>query len=219
MSTYMKALRRLERDGQMAPAPAAAPARRWAERDDPRESARRVAPAPPLAAPEAAALLDRLRALAAQGEPARVLVLAPVVVPGAARGVVDGLAARAGELRLPLAVAELARSGGVAHLIERGGRAEVRPPCAIDLDGADRGAALRDWLDGVAGAPLVLIEAPPLQRSIDAVLLAAACDGLLLVAETGATERADLRAAAERARNSGCRTLGVVLTEGRSVHR
>lgn len=51
----------------------------------------------------------------------------------------------------------------------------------------------------------------PVLRSVDAVLLGAAGDGLILVAEDGVTERAALRAAADRARDGGCRTLGVVL--------
>ncbi len=51
-----------------------------------------------------------------------------------------------------------------------------------------------------------------MQRSVDAVLLGAACDGLVLVAEDGVTDRSALRAAADRARDSGCRPLGVVLT-------
>jgi hypothetical protein len=213
MSTYMKALRRLERDGQLAAAPAV-PARPWPSREAETAPARRAVPAAPRpATPAVAELLDRLRGLAAQGEPARVLVVAPIAVPGGARGVVDALAARGAELRLPVAVAELARSGGAAQLIERAGRAEARPAAAVDLDGPRLGDALRDWLAAVAHAPLVLIEAPPLQRSIDAVLLAAAADGLVLVAETGATERADLRAAAERARLAGCNTVGVVLVE------
>ncbi|MBX3025247.1 hypothetical protein KF840_10085 [bacterium] len=85
-------------------------------------------------------------------------------------------------------------------------------PLPLPLDGPELGAALRAWLDAQPPAPLRLIEAPPLQRSLDAVLLAGACDGLLLVAETGVTTRAALRAAAERAREGGCVTVGVVLT-------
>lgn len=217
MSTYMKALRRLERDGHLVAAPAA-PARPWTPREAEAAPARRAASvSPAAAAPAVAELLDRLRALAAQGEPARVLVVAPVAMPGGARAVVDALAARGAELRLPVAVAELARNGGAAELVERAGRGEARPPCAVDLDAPELAGAVRDWLAGAAGAPLVLIEAPPLQRSIDAVLLAAAVDGLVLVAETGVTERGDLRAAAERVRTAGCNTLGVVLVERAAV--
>jgi hypothetical protein len=203
MSTYMKALRRLERDGQIAPAPAA-PARRRAAREAEDAAPRR--PAAAAGAAEVEALFERLRTVAAPGAPGRVLVFASVDAPGGARGVVEALAARARELRLAVAVGELTRSGGAAHLAARGG--EARP---LDLDGPGLAAGLCDWLGAAAAAPLVLIEAPPVSRSVDAVLLGAACDGLVLVAEAGATERGALRAAAARARDGGCRTLGVVL--------
>ena len=140
-----------------------------------------------------------------------MLVFAPVSVPGAARGVLEALAMRARELRLPIAVAELTRAAGAPQLVARGG--EARPPRPLELDGAGLAATLREWLGELATASLVLIDAPPIQRSVDAVLLGAACDGLVLVAETDVTERAALRAAAERARDGGCRTLGVVLTK------
>lgn len=203
MSTYMKALRRLEHDGQIAPA--AAPRRRRAAREADEAAARPVAPAA-AASSGVEELLDRLRALAVPGAAARVLVFAPVEAANAARGVVESLAARAGELRLPLAVAELTRAGGAARLAPRSG--EARP---LDLDGPGLAGALREWADAAA-ASLALVVAPPLLRSIDAALLGAAGDGLVLVAETGATTRAALRAAAARARAGGCRTLGVVLT-------
>lgn len=212
MSTYMKALRRLERDGQIAPA--AAPAMRRAAREADEAPARRPAAPAAAAPPEVEALFDRLRTLAAPGAAARVLVFAPVDRPGAARGVVEALAARARELRLPVAIAELTRAGGAAQLAPRGG--EGWPPLPVDLDGPGLAAGLREWVGTAATAPLVLIDAPPLRRSIDAVLLGAACDGLVLVAETDATERGALRAAAERAREGGCRTLGVVLTRRES---
>ncbi|HSQ01251.1 MAG TPA: hypothetical protein VL049_28860 [Candidatus Dormibacteraeota bacterium] len=210
MSTYMKALRRLESDGQLAaPAPATAPVVRRATRDAEEATRRRLPTSPASAAPEIEALLDQLRTLAAQGDGARVLVFAPVSIPGAARGVLEALATRGRELRLPIAVAELARTAGTPQLVVRGGEAPARP---LELDGPGLSATMREWRGDLAPAPLVLIDAPPLQRSVDAVLLAAACDGLVLVAETGLTERAALRAAAERARDGGCRTLGVVLT-------
>ena len=211
MSTYMKALRRLESDGQMAPpAPVSAPAVRRAGREAEETTARRAPLTASAAVPEIEALLDQLRTLASQGDAARVLVFAPVSTPGAARGVLEALATRARELRLSLAVAELSRSGGAPQLVARGG--EARPAHPIELDGPALAAGLRDWLGALPPAALVLIDAPPIQRSVDAVLLGAACDGVVLVAETGVTERAALRAAAERARDGGCRTMGVVLT-------
>ena len=207
MSTYMKALRRLEHDGQMTPS--AIPARRRAVREAEEVSARQRATASAPAPAEVEALFGGLRTLAAPGGAARVLVFAPVAVPGAARGVVEALAARARELCLPVAVGELTRANGAALLASRGG--DGRAPRPLDLDGPALAAGLREWVDAAA-APLVLLAAPPLLRSVDAVLLGAVCDGVVLVAETGATERGALRAAADRARDGGCRMLGVVLT-------
>jgi Mrp family chromosome partitioning ATPase len=42
-------------------------------------------------------------------------------------------------------------------------------------------------------------------------LLARACDGLVIVAQSEVTHREALQLAAERARVVGCRTLGVVM--------
>jgi len=197
MSSYMQALKRT----QQVVTPLV----------EPRRLAREVeAAAASASVPEIGALLDTLRALAAQGTPARVVVFAPVAAGAAAREVVDALAGRARELRLPVAAAALARSGGGATLAERG--AAVRPPRTLDLDGPALGAAVGEWLSGAAAAQLVLIDAPPVLSSIDALLLAGACDGLVLVAESGATRRADLRTAAARVHAAGCRALGVVLT-------
>jgi hypothetical protein len=208
MSSYMQALKRLRDD----PTPLA-PRRPTDERRTvSEESAARVTTlAPPsprnAASPGVAALLDHLRGLAAQGEPARVLVFAPVEPGVAASGLVDALAARARELELPVAVAGLTRSGGGAQLAARG-----TAPRTLPLDGAQLAPALAGWLDGHAAAQLVLIDAPPVLGSIDALLLGAACDGLVLVAQTHATARRALRDAAARAGAAGCHMLGVVLT-------
>jgi Mrp family chromosome partitioning ATPase len=155
-------------------------------------------------------LLDQLRTLAAQGAPARVIVFAAVEPGAAARRVVTGLAARARALDLAVAVGELTRRGAQALLVERD--STPRAGRALELDGAGLAAALQTWLEPNAAAQMVLIEAPPVAASVDALLLAGACDGIVLVAETGATARAALRAAADRVRHAGCRALGVVLT-------
>jgi Mrp family chromosome partitioning ATPase len=68
------------------------------------------------------------------------------------------------------------------------------------------------WLAQHRGADLMLIEAPPLLHSIDGALVARACDGLILVAERGVTERRALQEAANRARAAGCTLLGVIVT-------
>ena len=69
------------------------------------------------------------------------------------------------------------------------------------------------WIREVAPwADLVILEAPPLSVSVDGALLACASDGLMIVAERDVTGRAVLATAAERARVTGCRTLGIVMT-------
>jgi hypothetical protein len=83
---------------------------------------------------------------------------------------------------------------------------------AVDLDAGLTPDALGAWIDRVAPhSDLVIVTGPPLATSIDAALLACACDGLVIVAESEVTERAALQVAAERARIAGCKTLGVVM--------
>jgi hypothetical protein len=83
---------------------------------------------------------------------------------------------------------------------------------AVDLDAGLSAESFTTWIDRVAPASdLVIMTGPPLATSIDAALLACACDGLVIVAESEVTERAALQVAAERARIAGCKTLGVVM--------
>ncbi|MGD9763487.1 MAG: hypothetical protein AB7V27_07230 [Candidatus Binatia bacterium] len=214
MSNYMRALRRHAENHLPKQTAALSAAVRRVTREAGEIAALRLAPVPAAserAVGATAELLDRLRAPAAQGGPARVLVFVPVQTAGAARAVVDGLAARGRDLGLSLAVAELIRHGGAAMLTARRPGIDV-PARAVELDGPGLGRGLADWLGGCAAAPLVLIEGPAALAAVDGLLLGAACDGVVLVAETGRTERAALRTAADRARAAGCRVLGVVLT-------
>jgi Mrp family chromosome partitioning ATPase len=112
----------------------------------------------------------------------------------------------------------------VAELTGRGGRSLLAPfatasnpdttipGLSIDLDTGLTTDQLHAWVGRAApGVDLVVLIGPPLAASIDAALLASACDGLVIVAESEKTERAALQTAAERARATGCRTLGVVM--------
>ena len=65
---------------------------------------------------------------------------------------------------------------------------------------------------------MVIIEAPPLGISVDAAMIARACDGLVLVVEAQNTPREALRDAIERADTVGCQILGIVM-EGRPEYR
>jgi succinoglycan biosynthesis transport protein ExoP len=67
---------------------------------------------------------------------------------------------------------------------------------------------------GVAdGFDLVLIDSPPLLPVTDAVLLAQAADGVLLVAAAGQSRRADLRRAREKLAQVNATMLGIVLNQ------
>jgi hypothetical protein len=216
MSTSIQALKRLEHDDQLGIASVARESVRYSER--PPRDADELPAAPPAAsaapthasrgAAAIAGLLDRLRTVGGQADAARVLVFAAVGPDGSTRAVIDGLAGRGRELTIRVGVGELTRIAGQAVLAERGGAARR----ALELDGGPLTAAVASWLEPLGDPQLVLIEAPPVATSADALLLATACDGLVLVAQTGVTARAALRTAIERATAAGCRTLGVVLT-------
>ncbi len=60
---------------------------------------------------------------------------------------------------------------------------------------------------------LLIVEAPPMLKSVDAALLGRACDGLVLVVEALATKQEDLEAAVEKARAAGCPPIGLVIAE------
>lgn len=161
-----------------------------------------------------ASLLDRLRAYAAQGVTARALVLASPTASAAPGLVMEGLAAQAeqlglrvvrGELHSPCTRGKASRTGAGAGTPARHGLSVAPRPSALD-------AEVRAWLGQHREADLVLVEGPPLLHSFDAALVARSCDGLILIAERGVTERRALRDAAGRARISGCPLLGVVVT-------
>jgi hypothetical protein len=171
-------------------------------------------------APGFTELLDRLRAYATQGIPARALVFAAATPSAASAHVMEGVTARAELLGMQVVRGEMrgvpARSYAPARPalpVERPNHhslAVAPQPTALDLE-------VQGWLGQHRDADLVLIEGPPLLQSIDAALVARACDGLILIAERGVTERRALQEAARRARISGCALLGVVLTGASSI--
>ena len=221
MSNYIRALQRLELDDQLGATSVAREPVRHSERPgrEPDEAptlaptaegsaASARAHALPRGGEAIAGLFDRLRTVGGQGETARVLVFAPVTAAGSTRAVVDGLVDCARALAMRVGVGELSRVGGQAVLGAPNGAARH----VLELDGATVAAGVAAWRAPLGDPQLVLIEAPPVTTSVDALLLAAACDGLVLVAQTGVTARAALRSATERAAAVGCRMLGVVLT-------
>jgi len=140
-----------------------------------------------------ACLLDNIRAHAKEG-PIRTVVLAGVSGSEPVRAITTGLATHARQRGINVVLGDLVPAPGPLRLVERSGNEALRiddlPP---DVD-------------------LMVIQAPPLTESVEGALFANACDGLVIVAERAVTERASLKAAAERARKAGCNTLGVVVT-------
>lgn len=70
---------------------------------------------------------------------------------------------------------------------------------------------MRDLLRELAADRLVIIDAPPVLRFTDGVVLAAHAGGVILVARAGRTSADDLREAALAVEQGGGRMLGVVL--------
>jgi len=70
---------------------------------------------------------------------------------------------------------------------------------------------MRDLRRGRAADRLVIIDAPPVLRFTDGVVLAAHAGGVILVARAGRTSAEDLREAALAVEQGGGRMLGVVL--------
>ena len=170
---------------------------------------------PPLSAESQrgiATLLDKIRALGG-GQATRTLVFAGAAASDSVHAVSDGLARHAEHYGMHVLVAELIVREGGHRLVAVGAvQQDDERTRAIDLHGAGTPAELNAWIDRVAGTrDLVILEGPPLAESIDAALLACACDGLVIVADAEVTPRAALQAAAERAQIAGCRTLGVVM--------
>ena len=81
-------------------------------------------------------------------------------------------------------------------------------PAAESISGLSR------WFEQPGGSiDFILVEAPPLDTAADAALLARACDGLVLVVESAVTPRDSLRRAIRIAEASGCRVLGLAMSE------
>ena len=72
---------------------------------------------------------------------------------------------------------------------------------------------MRDLLRRLASDHLVIVDAPPVLRFTDGVVLATYAGGVILVARAGRTSAEDLREAALAVEQGGGRTLGVVLND------
>ena len=163
-----------------------------------------------------AALLDNIRVLAT-GRVTRTIVFAGASKSEPVEVVTAALATHAAQQGMAVFAATLAKAGGrslIAPLTAHGtsdGTDPVTEVLEMDLDGASP-SDLSTWLARVApDVQLVIVSGPPLADSIDSALLACVADGLVIIAESEVTDRTALQVAAERARITGCRTLGVVM--------
>jgi Mrp family chromosome partitioning ATPase len=83
------------------------------------------------------------------------------------------------------------------------------PPNPADLLGSQR---MRDLVQQLVGeADIVLFDTPPTLAVTDAVALASAVDGVLIVADAGRSKRSALRQAAERLKQVDANLVGVIL--------
>ena len=175
-----------------------------------------------------ASLLESLRALATD-LPVPTVVIAGVEAEEAARAVIAGINIQAHLHGLNLVLAKLVPQQGNRVLRKRVPRTsesttslsrdetyDSHGPAAmgIEMVGAPDPQVLREWYERAAeGNDLLIVEAPPMLRSVDAALLGRACDGLVLVVQALSTKQEDLEAACEKARAAGCPPIGLVVAD------
>ncbi len=175
-----------------------------------------------------ASLLESLRALATD-LPVPTVVIAGVEAEESAREVIAGLNIQAHLHGLRLVLAKLVPQPGHRVLRKRVPRSETSSTTisrdetydshgpasmGIEIVGAPDPQVLREWYERAAEAnDLLIVEAPPMLRSVDAALLGRACDGLVLVVRALATKQEELEAAVEKARAAGCPPIGLVVAE------
>ena len=164
-------------------------------------------------------LFDNLRVLG-NGVPLGAVVIAGASDFESTKRIADGLANEVIRNRMTSSIAELSRAQSQPTLRMR----MTSSPAVAHADNAvvhvnTRSTAgspeLASWLqEARSHHDVVIIEAPPLGLSVDAAVVARACDGLILVVEPRVTTSAALLASVERADAVGCRILGIV-TQGR----
>lgn len=166
-----------------------------------------------------ATLFASIQALTS-GRAAKAVVFAGASSSRPVETLTESLAAYAETRGMHVLLADLVSSEGRTSLVERsGGTSAGRnlAPLALDLSAGDVASLLDAWIERATPAVyLVVLTGPPLADTIDGALLARACDGLVIVAETDVTDRNALKIAAERANLAGCTSLGVVMSGARS---
>jgi hypothetical protein len=163
-------------------------------------------------------LFDNLRVIG-NGAPIASMVLAGASSFESVSRLADGLAAEIGRHRLKVAIATLARGQSFPTLrlrlfsnTDEGEKPrDLPPPINLDLRGSPVPAELVDWLAKVRESQdIIIIEAPPLGLSVDAAVVARACEGLMLVVQPRETAKEALLQSVDRADAVGCNLLGLI---------
>ena len=171
-----------------------------------------------------ATLLDTMRTVAGEAQTPSIVV-AGIATAASAQAVIDGVADQAAlrGVRLQIGDVVITQAHRTLSIREDHPAALERPAgrdpdasLSLELTAPAAQESLRTWVaDAGSGFDLLLVAAPPILSSVDALLVARACDGLVLVAEPLATQREEFEIAVERARASGCQVLGLVMNENR----
>ena len=214
MSEYFRVLKRIERDRKQPDNPTprhVAPTNEDAEPAVASEPITSIAPLSPAAASGFSALFDNLRAVC-NGQPLRSVVFVGAAPTDSVTVVVDGLTRHIQQLGLTVRRVKLNESA--ARVLLRRHQEAAMEGGGSAGDGGTPNLPALSSKDSSGAADLLFIEGRALSESIDAALVARACNGIVIVAAPGSTRRDALQAGVGRARAVGCRTLGLVVHGG-----
>lgn len=156
--------------------------------------------------------------IAAGGKVPGRVVFAPAAAPLAGSKFVAELAAHSRRIGLAVLAAEITQETGRTGMRWHdapGVDGDDRDPLALDLFNPRWPEDFASWRTRTARfADMVLIAGPPLDRSVDAALVASAFDGIVLLAHRGFTERSSIDDAMRRCRGVGANLFGVAFIDG-----
>ncbi len=163
-----------------------------------------------------ATLLDAMRTVAGTSQ-APCIVVAGIASAASGQAVIEGVTDQAALRGVRLRIGDVSVTQSQRTLSIRDDRsAVIDESLSLELAAPSAQEALKTWfVTASSGFDLLIVAAPPILSSVDALLVARACDGLVLVAEPLVTQREEFEIAVERARASGCRVLGLVMHESR----
>ncbi len=172
-----------------------------------------------------ATLLDAMRTASGHSQTPSIVV-AGIATAASGLAVIEGIADQAALRGVRLQIGDVVITQTHRMLSLRGGdgaasgsdpESEMRDTSLpLELTASAAQEALKNWfVTAGTGFDLLIVAAPPILNSVDALLVARACDGLVLVAEPLTTQREEFEIAVERARASGCQVLGLVMNENR----